>query len=414
MTNENEGLTPLHEAVINGDPEAVEMLLKQGADVNATEASGSLTPLHLAVSCQETDLRIQLTKLLLRHGAETRNNGWTVQPVHAAIAEGHTDCVEMLLPSWGEVDAIVCNGSLLHFACLYGQTATAEWLLARGASLEVKNDQGETPLNLALGEGHKDTAALLRKHGATTDVDQIQAASGRIQNAIDALQANPHVVTSTQILDEIESGLSTIRGLVRETGNSGLRSILNDELLFRVPCMLTMACLDICESDIPERALDPALALAERCISETQSARRTARGHVYMADVRFLQNRFSEVLPEYRKAIELDPDGEYGRKAMVRHAELAAEGLPDGETKTKSGCYIATACYGSYDHPDVHVLRRFRDERLSTSTFGRLFVRSYYAISPSLTRRLSPTSSLGKFIRHAVLEPFVRRWRDNE
>src|SRR5690606_36632134 len=33
--------------------------------------------------------------------------------------------------------------------------------------------------------------------------------------------------------------------------------------------------------------------------------------------------------------------------------------------KLKEGCYIATACYGSYEHPDVLILRRFRDKVLS-------------------------------------------------
>ena len=52
------------------------------------------------------------------------------------------------------------------------------------------------------------------------------------------------------------------------------------------------------------------------------------------------------------------------------------------------GCYIATAVYGSYDCPEVWTLRRFRDEYLKGSVFGRLFVRFYYATSPGLVRRV--------------------------
>ena len=52
----------------------------------------------------------------------------------------------------------------------------------------------------------------------------------------------------------------------------------------------------------------------------------------------------------------------------------------------ENGCYIATAVYGSYDCPEVWVLRRYRDNTLSSSIFGRIFIRLYYAISPTLVK----------------------------
>ena len=50
------------------------------------------------------------------------------------------------------------------------------------------------------------------------------------------------------------------------------------------------------------------------------------------------------------------------------------------------GCYIATAVYGSYDCPQVWTLRRYRDFSLAKTLYGRVFIRTYYAISPSLVR----------------------------
>jgi len=50
------------------------------------------------------------------------------------------------------------------------------------------------------------------------------------------------------------------------------------------------------------------------------------------------------------------------------------------------GCYIATALYGSYDCPEVWTLRRFRDYSLDKTIFGRLFIKSYYATSPTLIK----------------------------
>lgn len=50
----------------------------------------------------------------------------------------------------------------------------------------------------------------------------------------------------------------------------------------------------------------------------------------------------------------------------------------------QSACYVATAVYGSYDCPEVWTLRRFRDYTLAETWYGRTFIKTYYAISPTL------------------------------
>lgn len=68
----------------------------------------------------------------------------------------------------------------------------------------------------------------------------------------------------------------------------------------------------------------------------------------------------------------------------------------------QGGCYIATAVYGSYDAPQVLVLRRFRDEALAQSAPGRAFIRAYYALSPTLARRLSGLPSVTGITKRAL------------
>lgn len=48
------------------------------------------------------------------------------------------------------------------------------------------------------------------------------------------------------------------------------------------------------------------------------------------------------------------------------------------------GCFIATAAYGDYDQSNVMLLRRFRDQILLTNEPGRLFVTTYYRLSPPI------------------------------
>ena len=55
---------------------------------------------------------------------------------------------------------------------------------------------------------------------------------------------------------------------------------------------------------------------------------------------------------------------------------------PSSSTK----CYVATAVYGTYDCPEVWTLRRFRDNVLAKTWYGRLFIHCYYAVSPTVVK----------------------------
>jgi len=62
-----------------------------------------------------------------------------------------------------------------------------------------------------------------------------------------------------------------------------------------------------------------------------------------------------------------------------------------GGKAKKKGCYVATCVYGSYDCPEVWTLRRFRDDTLATTWYGRAFIRLYYAVSPTAVKLFGET-----------------------
>ena len=72
------------------------------------------------------------------------------------------------------------------------------------------------------------------------------------------------------------------------------------------------------------------------------------------------------------------------------------------------GCYVATAVYGSYDCPQVWTLRRFRDYTLAETWYGRAFIRTYYAISPTLVKWFGNTEWFKNMWR-PTLDRMVRR-----
>ena len=55
-------------------------------------------------------------------------------------------------------------------------------------------------------------------------------------------------------------------------------------------------------------------------------------------------------------------------------------------SQSGGGCYIATAIYGSYDCPEVWTLRRYRDYTLAETWYGKIFIKFYYAVSPTLVK----------------------------
>lgn len=92
-------------------------------------------------------------------------------------------------------------------------------------------------------------------------------------------------------------------------------------------------------------------------------------------------------------------------------AYLAARQLKDAiENPPKKGpCFVATACYGDFDHPDVLTLRRWRDDTLLQSHLGRLFVCFYYRFSPRVATRIASLPRLADVIRRYILAPLVAK-----
>jgi hypothetical protein len=73
--------------------------------------------------------------------------------------------------------------------------------------------------------------------------------------------------------------------------------------------------------------------------------------------------------------------------------------VPSATNASSGGCYVATAVYGSYDCPQVWTLRRYRDDALAETWYGRAFIRIYYAISPTLVKWFGDTDWFKKMWR---------------
>ena len=81
----------------------------------------------------------------------------------------------------------------------------------------------------------------------------------------------------------------------------------------------------------------------------------------------------------------------------------ATAAVASGGGKGGGGCFIATAAFGSYLHPKVAELRRFRDSQLLTNAPGRLFVALYYRLSPPVARVIAEHAWMRAAVRGALV-----------
>lgn len=81
------------------------------------------------------------------------------------------------------------------------------------------------------------------------------------------------------------------------------------------------------------------------------------------------------------------------------------------QSGASGGCYVATCVYGSYDCSQVWTLRRYRDDILASSWYGRAFIRTYYAVSPILVKWFGETDWFKKIFK-AKLDKMVSDLQD--
>ncbi len=174
---------PLIYAVGFGLTEIVELLIANGANVNAQEKRG-FTPLDFAKGKTAAllrkhggKMRKQLKAQNNEHGLGNYQNkrgyGYKLpkrEPIHDAADNGDIEGVKRHLSAGVDVNTKTKDRyTPLHFASMGGFKEIVELLIAEGAAVNAKEGYfGRTPMELAIEVGKRDTADLLRKHGGKT------------------------------------------------------------------------------------------------------------------------------------------------------------------------------------------------------------------------------------------------------
>lgn len=199
-SNEPDGLSSLMRAALYGTADDLDRLLAEGADVNASSSNG-LTALMCAVHDPAKVRR------LLSAGADPKIAARTGHPA-LTLAAGYdtaTESVALLLAAGAPIDVPIASGNLVGATALgravargdlrvadtllrnganlegvvagafspvlvatsHGDAPTLEWLIGRGANVNVRRSRtGKTALMIAVENGYDAVVAELLKHGA--------------------------------------------------------------------------------------------------------------------------------------------------------------------------------------------------------------------------------------------------------
>jgi hypothetical protein len=161
----------------------VALLLENGANVNAIDNIG-MTPLIAASAVDDP----AVIRKLVAAGADVHHVAVTSQPgtaLMAAAANGNVEIVRLLLSHKPNIDAasadlggVVKNGrvqfgriSALHLATVAHQDAVVNVLLEAGASVDVRDVRGMTPLMFAIATDRPDIKTIRALVAAGADLN---------------------------------------------------------------------------------------------------------------------------------------------------------------------------------------------------------------------------------------------------
>jgi len=175
MVGEN-GQNPLHVLCECGREEAVEfalelfdLLIKNSPNlINKRNKEGYTPLLYLCSQVPPIDGRFFFERLL-KNGADleattpyTTKAGWKHTALHRACQSCWFDYVQGLVNRRANIEAKDnTDWTPAHMVAYTGKLANLQFLLSKGACIDVRDTDGKTPRDLAKEQGHDDVAALL-------------------------------------------------------------------------------------------------------------------------------------------------------------------------------------------------------------------------------------------------------------
>ncbi|OHW99468.1 ankyrin repeat protein [Colletotrichum incanum] len=166
----DEGYTPLICAIRADQIEAVEFLIKSGADRSTKDSfSGKKKPpLFHAAECG----LFPITELLMNNGADIKERSWSGQPFFIEVANSdRLEIIKLFLTRGCDANTAAISGRTIFIhAVQAGSLPHMKLLQEFGADMNARDITGQPALHMALGQNRMDIVSFLLEHGADPNV----------------------------------------------------------------------------------------------------------------------------------------------------------------------------------------------------------------------------------------------------
>ncbi len=341
----------LKEAVRTGDMHNLCQMLDSGGDIQWVEI------MEYAIDLRRKDIANTIAKRLF---AKYRPDDRIIRKLFRLALAKHLDSTTTYL--WMQISdrqnsMNPDDSTALLLAVDTGLTRIAKEMIESGIFLNGVNDSSETALHLAIKHDMQEIAELLIQKGANVSM------------------ANNEGVTPLHVASRF-GDISLAKKLL-EMGadrnahtNSG-RTPLQDAVFGDQEAMVKYLLSSGTDPDVQDNKGETALHLA------------------------YYLNRKSIIKLLLDNGATPNIKNNDGKTPSQNVFESRVPGL-------LKDCFVATVAYGDIDHPDLDLLRHFRDHVLIRSDIGRHFVALYYRIGPHLARFISGYPVLRRITRFGI------------
>jgi ankyrin repeat protein len=216
--------SPLMDAISNGHEGTARFLVEHGADVNVPCADH-----YSPLMCASRHGLLETAKCLVEHGAdihaetvdfgETRG-GWTA--LTYAVGQGKKEAAEFLLECGAKADGgrILSEDTPLILAVRRDQAEIASALLAHGASVNIRPQDGYTPLGYAVLNGNEQIIGMLLQAGADMELTRKS-----VDFDIDRLMLGRFIRSAGTEADWADEKYAGVKNAIKKTWGVDIRPI---------------------------------------------------------------------------------------------------------------------------------------------------------------------------------------------